>query len=72
MMDKGENKFVWPVKKEELLVAKTGIFTRLDHPPIPVSTRYLGFDPALYRSVTARVATYLLENRNVMVNMAEP
>lgn len=60
---KGENRFIWPTRKDELEVEKSGIFTVLPCPPEPVSQRYLGFAAEVYRSITSRVQDYLLENQ---------
>ena len=51
MVRKGPNRFTWPAKEETDWIAKKGIFARFPSPPVPVSHRYVGFEPQAFLCV---------------------
>ena len=61
---KGENHFAWPSQKDDAWIQKKGIFKQLPSPPTPVTSRYLGFDPGVFKDVTSAVSRYLQENEH--------
>ena len=56
LLNKGENKY-WPDKRDQDWIRRTGIFAIFPTPPIPVSSRHLGFAETTFRSVATRIST---------------
>ncbi|XP_071481427.1 uncharacterized protein [Diadema antillarum] len=59
LLNKGDNKYSWPDKPEQDWIRRTGIFAIFPSPPIPVSSRHLGFEENTFRSLATRINTFI-------------
>lgn len=59
---KGENKFQWPSKEDEIPIIREDILCVVP-PPIPVSSRHIGLDKDAYKKVKKLFVKYLTETK---------
>ena len=56
---KGDNKFIWPPKNDEIFVPEEDILCTVE-PPVPVSSRHLGLENVDYKKVKKLFLEYLV------------